>query len=274
MLNLHSRAAGFPAAFFIGALSAIALLASAELSAAARFAVSPLLLTLPADRLATSLTLVNKGSEPVTVQTELVSWNQDSGEDAYGPADGLLVSPPIVRIAAEATQVLRAGRLKPAPAPVREQAYRLRVAEVPTDATLQPGAVSTVIQMSFPLFVPPAGKLHAPELAFTVEMSASGDLLLKVSNSGVVHGKLTQLELLQSGAALAQKKLNFYVLAGARRQLAWAGALKGASPGSAVLKIHADGRKRLYQQDLKISATPFPAPSAPAPADPAPAGNE
>ncbi len=254
MLNVHSGAAARTVALFIGAA---AVLGAQRASAAANFSASPLALELRPGKIGTSLTLGNQGSAPVTVQAELVSWNQDSGEDTYGPANGLVVTPPIFRIDAGASQVVRAGLLKRAEAPAREQAYRLRVIEVPPDGTVTQGAIATVLQLSFPLFVLPADRKAAAKLEFSAEGQPNGDLRLRVANSGAVHGKITRLSLVQGGTPVAERGTNFYVLAGARRELTWTGALKQATGAPLELRIKLDARKD------SVVLTVAPAPTSP-----------
>lgn len=224
------------------------LLADASVSrclAAAQFSIEPLLLKLPANKLATSLNLGNRGEAAVTVQAELVSWDQSEGQDRYRPVDELVVSPPIFSIAPGATQVVRVGRLRKTTAPTDEIAYRLRLAEVPSDSDRQMGAVATVMQLSLPVFVSPASNREQPQLQIRVGARRGDDLRLTVSNDGHVHGKLTQLTLLQNGKPVAERSLNYYVLAGASRDLDWSGALKNAAVGAAELQVKLANHKIL-----------------------------
>jgi fimbrial chaperone protein len=255
MQQLHSRAAAAAAALFLCATGA---LAPRPASAAAQFSIEPLLLTLRADRLATSLTLGNTGAKPVTVQAELVSWNQDGGEDAYAEAVGLIVSPPIFTLAPGAKQVVRVGRLKRSQAPERELAYRIRLTEVPPKASGQ--ALATYMQLTLPVFVPPADREAGPALDVVATPTANGDLRLAVENAGLVRDKVTRLVLSQGGKVVAERALNYYVLAGAKRELVWPGALKGATAGPAELRIQLDGRKRFLVRTLAPAA---PGPGAP-----------
>lgn len=259
MLRSNSGAAAYTAALFV-----LGVATSGAAWAAASFSASPLKLDLPANRLAAALTLGNKGPRAVTVQAELVSWNQDNGEDTYGRADGLVVTPPITSIAAGAQQVVRAGRLKRGTAPAREQAYRLIVTEVPPDGQVSGGRVATVMQLSFPLFVPPADRQARAQFDLSAEALAGGDLRIRVANGGLVHGKITQLNLLEGGKPLAERTLNYYVLAGARRELAWPGALKSASGGALELRVKVDARKEPIVLPV-TTATPAAAAPAPSP---------
>ena len=220
--------------------------------AAAQFTASPLLLNLPADKRAAALTLGNQGGQPVTVQAELLSWNQDSGDDAYAPTRDLLVSPPIFSIPGAGSQVVRVGRLKAGVAPEREIAYRLKLAEVPT-AAAKGGGIATVMQLSFPLFVPPADRKAAPRLEGVVETQAKRGLLVTLTNSGLVHGKVTALRIVQNGATLSERPMNFYVLAGAKRPLPWPGALKGAKAGAAEVQVQLEGKNKVIALPVTVS---------------------
>lgn len=251
MLKLHFRAAATAAALFVCAAATIPSLASA----AATFSVSPLKLTLPADKLATAVTIGNQGAAPVTVQSELLGWSQDDGNDVLGAATGLIVSPPIFTLAPGAKQVVRVGRVKRGAAPARELAFRLKLAEVRrTDD--DGAAVATVIQLSLPVFVPPADRKARPALQFAVVANTGADLKLALTNSGIVHDKVVKMALWRDGKSVAEKPLNFYVLAGAQRELTWEGALASGAAGL-ELELTLDGGRRVLRQPI---APPLPPP--------------
>jgi fimbrial chaperone protein len=241
MLKMHSRAAAITAALFLCAAGPAAL---REAHAAAQFSIEPLMLTLPAGKLATSLTLGNTGAAPVTVQAEIAAWNQENGEDALVPVDELVVSPPIFKLEPGARQVVRVGRLKRAIAPAREGAYRIKLTEVPPQATDNPKPVATFMQLSLPVFVPPAKRQARPALEFDAGRQAGGALRLAFANPGLVHDKVTRVAVIQDGKTLAERSLNYYVLAGAKRTLDWPGALKAAKPGPIEIQVRLDGRNR------------------------------
>ncbi|HUR40813.1 MAG TPA: fimbria/pilus periplasmic chaperone [Verrucomicrobiae bacterium] len=254
MLKLHSWAAAIAAALFICAATTIPSLANA----AAIFSVSPLKLTLPADKLATAVTIGNQGATPVTVQSELLGWSQDNGSDALGGATGLIVSPPIFTLAPGAKQVVRVGRVKRGAAPARELAFRLKLAEVRrTDG--DGAAVATVIQLSLPVFVPPADRNARPALQVAVVADTGADLKLALTNPGIVHDKVVKMALLRDGKLLVEKPLNFYVLAGAQRELAWEGALASGAAGL-ELELTLDGGRRTLRQSLAPPPPPPPPP--------------
>lgn len=241
MLKMHSGAAALAAALFV--------CAAGTALGAAQFSLSPLLLRLPADKLATSLALGNAGAEAVTVQAELVAWSQESGDDAYGPAPGMVVSPPIFTVAAGAQQVVRVGRTKRIPAPEREVAYRIKLSEVPPKAGERP-QVMTVMNVSLPVFVPPADKGAKPALGVQATALPNGDAKLAFANTGRVHDKVVKLVLTHDGKVVAERSINYYVLAGAKRELAWPGVLKDAPKGPLELRVHLEGRDRILRQAI------------------------
>jgi fimbrial chaperone protein len=220
--------------------------------AAAQFSAEPLLLTLPADKRAASLTLGNRGQQSVTVQTELVSWNQDAGEDVYAPTRDLLVSPPIFSIPPAGTQIVRVGRLNKAPAPAREVAYRLKATEVPAGGPGLSG-ISTVMQLSFPVFVPPPDRRAAPKVEGTAEPGDQRSLRITLANGGLVHGKVLAVRVRQDGALLGERPMNYYVLAGAKRQMSWPDALKSARPGPAEVEVQLEGKNPTLVLPLMIA---------------------
>lgn len=238
----HGRAVASAAALLALLLCALSMRPAL---AAARFSAEPLLLKLPADKLATSLELGNQGAEAVTVQAELVRWDQAEGQDRYAPVEDVIVSPPIFELAAGATQILRVGRLKRGEAPAREVAYRLRVAEIVAESRLRQGTIATAMQLSFPVFVAPAVKESAAQIDIRPRSAVAPDLQLDVNNAGAVHGKLVNLAVVQDGKVLAERPLNWYVLAGAQRSLAWPRALAQAHSGAAELRVQLGTRKTI-----------------------------
>lgn len=229
---------------------------------AANLSAEPLRLNLPADKLAASLTLGNNGSTAVTVQAEVVRWEQVDGEERFSPAPELVVSPPIFSIGPAARQIIRVGRLKRVTPPAREIAYRLRLAEIPPDDAVRERAVATVLHLSFPVFVAPQDARALPEVSLTPQ-AAGTDLKIAAGNSGRVHGKLIALRLRRDGQTLAERNFNHYVLAESQRELIWQGALTGVPPGVAELEVTFGDRKQT-RLPLNIGTAPVDAP-APAP---------
>lgn len=269
MPKQHSGAAALAAALFICALGGAAVRVA---HAAAQFSIEPLLLKLPADKLAAPLKIGNAGTKPVTVQTELVSWSQDGGTDVYAPAAGLVASPPIFKLPVGGQQVVRVGRLAKEQPPAREVAYRIRITEVVTQPS-ESENVSTYMQVTLPIFVPPADKNAKPALALKQVEQVGNSLRLTLANAGAVHDKVTGLVLSQGGKTFAEKGHNFYVLAGAQRDLAWPDAAAGRS-GPVELEVRLQGKHRTLKQVLTLAPVDAPPPAAAPAAAPPPQASE
>lgn len=247
MRDAVSRAAVFTAAFFFGALAV-----SAAAHAAARLAANPVQLAVPAKALAASTTITNRGKAAVTVQAELLEWTQAPAGERKIPTRDLLVSPVVFRLEPGASQVVRVGRLKAVEPPAQEKAYRLQVNEVPpAGAAATPGMIATVLQLSFPVFVP-AAEPAPPALQWTGTRENADDLSLRVKNPANTHAKVTRLSLVQDGSVIAERQLNYYVLANAERELKWPGALRQAKAANVVLRAQL-GLRRVVEHALTVA---------------------
>src|SRR5690349_7929353 len=76
------------------------------------FSANPVRLVVTPGATSTSLLLTNQGDQPVLIQTELMAWSQQNGEDVLRASDELVVSPPIFRVAPGAVQTVRVGLLR------------------------------------------------------------------------------------------------------------------------------------------------------------------
>lgn len=183
---------------------------------AASFNVSPLRVTLTPSAKTASLTLTNEGTEPVSVQTELMAWAQKDGSDVLTPTSDLVISPPIFKIAANGSQTLRVGLLRPVD-PSREIPYRLFLKEVPPPPKPGQQGVNVVMRLGIPVFVATPG-LTKPQLNWRAEKSPNGDLTLSLSNSGNAHVQLISCDLRDAeGTVVAEPQLSSYVLPGQNR---------------------------------------------------------
>jgi fimbrial chaperone protein len=80
---------------------------------AAAFSVTPIRIYMqPRDR-AVAITIVNEGDTEVALQAELNNWSQKAdGTDELTPTEDLILSPPILKLAPKARQVVRLALLK------------------------------------------------------------------------------------------------------------------------------------------------------------------
>ncbi len=185
--------------------------------------VSPVMLSLQARQNAEGLWLSNTGDQVLHAQVRVYHWTQEGGEEQLTPSRGLLVSPPMLEIAAGSRQLVRVIRVGAPPSGTAavEDAYRISVDELPVDTQGGKG-LNFVLHYSLPVFVEPAGKgSTAPELHWSLRRE-DGHAVLVVSNSGDGHAQLSQLSFTdsQGGKVIVSDGLLGYVLPGA--QMHWA----------------------------------------------------
>jgi fimbrial chaperone protein len=207
------------------------------------FSVTPVRIFMtPKDR-AVAVTLSNEGDQAVALQAELNVWSQSAdGMDVLTPTDDLVLSPPIIKLAPKARQVVRLASLKPADAS-RQLTYRLIVREIPEAAT--PGKniqVPVALALSMPVFITP------PPAQRNVVCSADGkggswQALCK--NDGTAYAQVREAVLKRDGVE-ARFEGGAYVLPGATKSL----ALKsdkpfGKGPGQLTVTFD-DGKSQSF----------------------------
>lgn len=201
-------------ASLIGLLVFVAALASHAVHAGS-FSANPVRLTVPAGATSTSLLLENTGDQPVLIQAELMAWSQQDGNDVLTPSQDLVVSPPIFRIAAGASQTVRVGLLRPV-ATDREMTYRVYLQEVPQPRASGEEGVSVALRLGLPIFVQPRSRA-APQLAWRAKPEREG-IMLSLTNSGNAHVQVLTCKLFrEDGSLLGEQQLAGYVLPGQTR---------------------------------------------------------
>jgi fimbrial chaperone protein len=198
---------------------------------------------------ATTLTLANRGAEPIIVQIEGFSWEQAGGEDVLKPSKDVLVSPPMARIAPGGKQTVRV-MVKPGGEPGKERTYRILASELPDPVTNDPRTIRVLLQFNIPVFA----SVHAnaaPQVAWDASAGANG-LALSARNLGAAHVKFTKLELISpSGKRMAIKSKGIpYVLAGATRNWTIGGAF-GAGE-KLIIEALADGSNALIRETVVV----------------------
>jgi fimbrial chaperone protein len=200
---------------------------------AGSFRVYPLRVNLTERSSTSSVTLNNTGTQSVVVEVSLVRWRQANNRDHYAPSDALIATPPIFRLAPEASQIIRIGSTHQLMTKA-EKAFRLFITEVPPapEATKDHGGVRTALRIALPVFVGPSPH-SAPHFAFALHHNHH-HLVLSMRNTGRAHVKITQVTLLRHHQSVYQGALTEYVLAGSHRSLVLKGA-KGLANGTPIL---------------------------------------
>ncbi|MES2362138.1 MAG: fimbria/pilus periplasmic chaperone [Pseudomonadota bacterium] len=206
------------------------------------FSVTPVRIYMtPRDR-AVAVTITNEGDSEVVLQADLNAWSQKpDGTDEQVPTEDLILSPPIIKLAPNARQVVRLALLKPADAS-RQLIYRMIMREVPEalaarDKTIQ---VPISLALSMPVFItPPPAKRDV-----TCQASRGTPPALNVSctNSGTAYAQVREIVLKRGAQALGKFEGGTYILPGARQVM----SVKGEQPitaGAAQLSVSFDDGK-------------------------------
>ncbi len=173
-------------------IAAVTCVLATSLASASGLQVSPVSLTLPATQNAEGLWLSNTGDTVLHAQVRAYRWTQDERGDQLTPTRELLISPPMLELAAGARQLIRAIRLGAPPESGIEQTYRLVIDELPV-AQPDGRGLHYVLRYSVPVFVEPAGAVSgAPELQWTLRHEEA-KTTLEVVNHGSAHAQLVDL---------------------------------------------------------------------------------
>lgn len=179
-------------------------------AAAGSFSITPVRIDIAAGRRAASLEIENTGGETAQVQAERFRWKRDNGgDDELEATDAFVVSPPIFSLAPGQKQIVRVLLLAPTD-PRIETAYRLILQEVP-QGDPPPNTVATVLRISLPIFVTPAGA--QPDVVWSLQRDGAS-FRLAAENRGQAHAFITSVRTV-GGEKLA---VDGYLLAGERRQ--------------------------------------------------------
>lgn len=182
----------------------------------AGFEVSPIRAeVLVPDRVA-DFELRNSSTEPVTVQVDVLAWQQDLHEERLAPATGVMVVPRIVSVAPGQLQRIRVA-LRDA-SQRGETAYRVHFREVPPPPPAGFVGVRTALKMDVPLFFRD-DPMAASAVDWHVRRGGDGRLVLAAHNRGARHANFSGVRVTTpAGAVLADMSGPRYVLSGARRE--------------------------------------------------------
>ena len=170
------------------------LLAAASLSAnAASLLVRPTTVIMSKGESASTLTVTNSGTQPITAQLRIFNWTQDQNEDRLEQSTAVVASPPMLTVPAGESQTVRLVRVTKEAAK-SEESYRLIVDEI-VDRKAQeatPG-VAIALRYSVPVFVMP--NPGEPARATVKASLAANSLVLDVANHGKSHAQISNVTL-------------------------------------------------------------------------------
>ncbi|OOG53714.1 fimbria/pilus periplasmic chaperone [Rhodanobacter sp. C03] len=235
-------------ALVLGLLGALA-----QQAEAASLRISPIGIDMSAAERASSMTLVNTGTDPVNLQLRIFKWSQVNGEEVLVPATDMLVSPPAATIPAGVSYTVRIAR-QSVTSVQNELSYRVFIDELPKPVdprTLGQG-VSMVLRTSLPVFV--VDPKAFAKLSWKVWQDGSG-LHAEATNSGQRHAKIIGLAVQPEGGSplVFGNGLNGYVLTGAHKRfdLKMDPKAKPLVPGM-VVKLTAHDGSEAIQESLHV----------------------
>ena len=232
--------------------SVLALSAIGFPAVAGQFAVSPVRIYMdPRDR-ATAVTLTNEGDEQMVLQADVFLWKQKpDGEDDLTLTEELFLSPPIIKLAPKARQVVRLAMLNP-PKTGPQLTYRMIVREIPVakpvDKTVQ---VQIALAFSLPVFITPPNAKR--ELGCVIERVAADTARVVCENTGNAYAHPREFVL--TGAKnekLASRDSGGYILPGIKRSFELKRSDGNIPGGKAKLAARFDdGQSQIY--DVNVS---------------------
>ena len=189
----------------------------AGIASAGTIGVSPVRVTLSDSQKIGSFSVRNEGTEPITMQMEVLSWSQREGKAVFAATRELLANPPIFTIPAGNSQLVRVG-LRRAPDAQRELAYRVILQELPPPPNPDAMGMFMTMRISLPVFVLPEIDTK-PVLLWQAARTSQGALKISLSNSGNAHIQIKnfKLSLLDSAQPWLTQQSSDYVLAGQSR---------------------------------------------------------
>lgn len=185
------------------------------LAGAAGWEIDPIRVALSAKQPTATVTVKNESDQSTTIQIQAVSWSQKEGKDIYSPSSELIVSPPIVSIAAHGEQVIRVGLRHKANNTI-ESAYRINLQELPSPSSPEFSGVKVALRIGLPVFVQPKTGNSTPKTAWSAVRGSAGVLNISVINQGNTHMQVSDFSVYAKGheAAIASMSGTSYVLAG------------------------------------------------------------
>ena len=204
----------------------------------------------PRDR-AIAITINNESDEELVMQADVYAWTQKpGGEDQLILTEDLILSPPILKLAPRAHQVVRLARLG-APPVSGQQTYRLIVREVPeAKPTDKPLELQIALAFSLPVFITQPGARR--QLGCTVDRLSADTVRAQCENTGNAYAHLRELTLHGAGGeTLALRNTGGYILPSIRRSFDLQRP-EGAIPAGPVRLAVAldDGSVQSFELDL------------------------
>jgi fimbrial chaperone protein len=219
-------------------------------AAAANFSVTPVRIYMKAQDRAVAVSIVNEGKAPVVLQADLYAWSQKAdGTDDLVLTEDLILSPPIIKLGANAKQVVRLARLKPADAS-RQLTYRMVLREVP-EAGPQKDSIQVPIALalSMPVFITPTPARR--DMACEARRADAATLDVSCGNKGSAYAQVREVTVRSGEQVLGRFEGGVYILPGARKVVP-VKAGSGLPGGKLQVSVtYDDGRAEVFEVESR-----------------------
>lgn len=215
---------------------------------AGAFSVTPVRIYMSVRDRAVAVTITNDGNAEIVLQADINTWQQSpDGTDQLALTDDLVLSPPIIKLAPKARQVVRLARLAP-PDVSRQTTYRLILREIPEAlAPKQNVQISIALALSMPVFItPPKARREVSCSIAGVEEKTVG---VRCSNMGTAYSQIRDIEILRGDKKIATFSGGTYILPGASKTIA-AGTEAAVTRGPVKVVVTFDDSKT---QEFQLS---------------------
>lgn len=177
---------------------ALSLLGASFSVLASGLQVSPIVLQMSDQEKSGNMTLSNTSDQALYAQVRVYRWTQDDSGDVLTASREILASPPMVKLKAGDSQLVRLIRTAIAAQNNNVvSAYRILIDELPTPSATQQSGLQFKMSYSVPVFLQPAGKNVAPQLQWRAQRLADGKhIKLSITNSGNSYAKLSGLQVI------------------------------------------------------------------------------
>ena len=230
------------------------LLTGVTVLSAGSLGVSPVRVDLSASQQVGAITVNNPGTEPVSMQLELMNWSQQEGKDIFSATREVLVNPPIFTIPPGESQLIRVG-LRRAPDAQLELSYRLFLQELPSSLSSDLTGAQMLMRISLPVFILPNKVETRPVLRWQATRTPQGALKLNLTNNGSIHVQIRNFKLSLPGKnkPWVTQEPFVYVLPGQSYNLIIPADLKNPAPSSGTaLQLIAQSDAGVIETEVMI----------------------
>ncbi len=161
---------------------------------AANISITPTRVILSPEQKSASLSFINRGDKPLTLQIFLKSWQQDEvGRSLTEDSRELVVFPKMLTVEPGQQRPIRLGFQ--GQWPTVERSFRIFADELP-NLDIETGALGVVfpVRLSIPVFVREKAQAQEPQMQLKMADIQAGQLRVQISNQGTQHIAVEQIQ--------------------------------------------------------------------------------